>query len=84
MYKSLITWKWLAIGAEMGTALSYSDTCNGCLATIAGFVLSLVDLEFVLEIATAIHPINAGTVAFDAQIQHIPNALPELGGLLGG
>ena len=54
----------------MGAALSHSDTLDGGLATVAGFAGALVDLKFVLELAAAVNPIDAGAVAFDAQVEH--------------
>ena len=61
----------------MCTALPNGNALNGGLTLITGFARSLVYLELALEITAAVHPIDTGAVACDAQIQYIPNALPE-------
>ncbi len=74
----------LARRAEMTAALANQDALDGSSTDLAGFACALVDPEVVLEIPTAVDPIDASPVVADALLQHLPDGCQQPGRLLEG
>ena len=72
----------LADRAKMGPALANSRFLNWFSAADAGLACALIYLKMVLEISTAINPIDAGTVLADALQQNFPDGGQERAGFL--
>jgi hypothetical protein len=73
----------LAERTEMRTALAYDDSLNGCRTLGTRFSGPLVNPELILEVATAVDPIDAGAIMLQSGQQGFPDALPEIMDLLG-
>lgn len=58
---------------EMSAALPYQNALDGCSAVWAGVSSALVNIEIILKIASAIHPINARPLTFNTSDQHLPD-----------
>ena len=69
--------KGLAMRTKVGAALPNGDALDGSLAAITGFPSPLVDLEFVLEFAAAVDPVDAGPITADALLQDFPDRFPQ-------
>jgi len=50
----------------MRAALADQQTLDRCPAAGACFTGTPIDIEIILEIATAVHPVNTGAVTADA------------------
>ena len=61
----------------MCATLPYEDALDLIAAYIAGFTGALVDLKVVLETASAVDPVDAGTVAADAFLQYLTHGRQE-------
>jgi len=74
---SLLLNQCLAVWAVMRAALAYQLLFNYCPADFAWLTSALVDIEIILKIPAAIHPVNAGAVAANAFLQHAADAIQE-------
>ena len=66
----------------MRTALPDEDPFNFCAAGIAGQSSALVDFEIILKAAAAVYPVDAGSIATDAFLQHTADGRQEALGIL--
>lgn len=73
MRKRLFQTFGLAVRAEVGAALGYSDFVDDAAAAFAGLTVSAVDIKVLLRIAAAAVwfaiPMDAGAFVFDAGAQ---------------
>ena len=60
----------------MRSALADDDTLDCRPAHGAGLTLTTIDPEMILEVATAVNPVNAGAISTDAFFQHLPDGHP--------
>ena len=67
----------------MSAALTHHDPFDGSPAHRASFSFSSIDTELILEIAAAVNPVDAGSIASDPFLQCLPDCLEQDGGLLG-
>ena len=61
----------------MRSALADYDPLDRGTTNRAGFALTAVHPEMVLEIATAVDPVYTGAVTADAFLQHFPDCHPQ-------
>ena len=74
----------LAMRAVMGTALPNHNACNWRATFGTGFPGALINPEIVLEISTAIDPIDTGAITGNPVLQDGTDALQQYAGLLFG
>ena len=60
----------------MRPALSDQYALDGCITNRTGITSTLVNTEIILEIASTVDPIDAGTLAIDSILQYLPDAEP--------
>src|SRR5664280_334722 len=72
-YRILQFREYLTGRADMRSALANNDPFNRGTTYRAWFALTAVHSEMVLEIASAVNPIYAGTIAVDAFLQYFPD-----------
>jgi hypothetical protein len=60
----------------MRPALSDRDPLDGRITNQAGITCALVNTEKILKIASTVDPIDAGALAIDSILQHLPDAEP--------
>ena len=65
----------------MGSALRNRCADNWGAANRAGLSLALINLEVILEIASAVDPVNAGTVVGYAKVEAFPDFFKQQAGL---
>ena len=61
----------LTCRANMRSALTNDDPLDFSTTYRAGFTLTAINSEMVLEIATAVDPVYTGAIAADAFLQHL-------------
>jgi len=66
----------------MRPSLPQHDALDLGTAARAGFAITLVNLEVILILPAAVHPVYAGAIAPDSRFQHPANAAQQCGGLL--
>src|SRR5574340_271296 len=81
---SLFGWGWLAVRAEIGPPLPDNGFDNRGAAGGAGLPGAAVNTKIILEIAAAVHPIDAGAVALDPFLQDTADGKPEVLEIQGG
>ena len=67
----------LTAGADIGTALPDGEFDDFCIALRAMLGLPLVDLEAILKLPTAIHPVQACAEILNPCIEDLPNSIEE-------
>ena len=65
----------------MCASLTHDDPFDGRTASITGITLPLIYLKIILEIATPVDPIDAGSVAVDSLFQDASDSRPKFFGL---
>jgi hypothetical protein len=80
----MIPKNWLTGWTIVSAALAHDDALDRGSTTEAGFSSALVNPEIVLEFASPVDPIDAGTVSLDPFLQYLADARPECSCLLLG
>ena len=66
----------------MGASLTNNGLVDRLTAAGTRVVGLLIDLEMVLEISSAVDPVDTGAVSFDSSLQGISDRFQQPGGIL--